>query len=84
MGIGALEDAASGEDGILAGVTSGATWVDVSTVSPRVSRQLQLLRTDYQLTAAGKRALSGKRSAWLEFTATISAALEGRPCPDPA
>ena len=41
-------------------------------------------RRDYQLTAAGKRALSGKRSAWLEFTATISAALEGRPCPDPA
>jgi PadR family transcriptional regulator PadR len=41
-------------------------------------------RRDYQLTAAGTRALSGKRSAWLEFTATISAALEGRPCPDPA
>jgi DNA-binding PadR family transcriptional regulator len=41
-------------------------------------------RRDYQLTPAGTRALSGKRSAWLEFTATISAALEGRPCPDPA
>jgi PadR family transcriptional regulator PadR len=41
-------------------------------------------RRDYQLTPAGTRALSGKRSAWLEFTATISAALEGRSCPDPA
>jgi DNA-binding PadR family transcriptional regulator len=41
-------------------------------------------RRDYQLTPAGTRALSGKRSSWLEFTATISAALEGRPCPDPA
>jgi 3-hydroxyisobutyrate dehydrogenase-like beta-hydroxyacid dehydrogenase len=37
---GALEDAASGADGILAGLASGATWIDVSTVSPRVSRQL--------------------------------------------
>jgi DNA-binding PadR family transcriptional regulator len=41
-------------------------------------------RRDYQLTPAGARALSGKRSAWHDFSATISAALEGRPCPDPA
>jgi hypothetical protein len=35
-----LESAASGSDGILAGLSTGKTWVDVSTVSPRVSRQL--------------------------------------------
>jgi 3-hydroxyisobutyrate dehydrogenase-like beta-hydroxyacid dehydrogenase len=36
----ALEAAASGPDGILAGLAAGKIWVDVSTVSPRVSRQL--------------------------------------------
>jgi 3-hydroxyisobutyrate dehydrogenase-like beta-hydroxyacid dehydrogenase len=36
----ALESASSGPDGILAGLTDGTTWVDVSTVSPRVSRAL--------------------------------------------
>jgi 3-hydroxyisobutyrate dehydrogenase-like beta-hydroxyacid dehydrogenase len=35
-----LEDIASGPDGILAGLEAGKTWVDVSTVSPRVSREL--------------------------------------------
>jgi 3-hydroxyisobutyrate dehydrogenase-like beta-hydroxyacid dehydrogenase len=36
----ALEAAASGPDGLLAGLGEGKTWVDVSTVSPRVSREL--------------------------------------------
>jgi 3-hydroxyisobutyrate dehydrogenase-like beta-hydroxyacid dehydrogenase len=36
----ALEAAASGPDGILAGLDSGKIWVDVSTVSPRASRAL--------------------------------------------
>jgi len=36
----ALEAAASGPDGILAGLAEGNVWVDVSTVSPRVSRSL--------------------------------------------
>jgi 3-hydroxyisobutyrate dehydrogenase-like beta-hydroxyacid dehydrogenase len=36
----ALESAASGPDGILAGLTERSIWVDVSTVSPRVSRAL--------------------------------------------
>jgi 3-hydroxyisobutyrate dehydrogenase-like beta-hydroxyacid dehydrogenase len=36
----ALEDVASGPDGILAGLKRGKTWVDVSTVSPRVSREM--------------------------------------------
>src|SRR6476620_2847392 len=36
----ALEAAASGPDGILAGLAADKVWVDVSTVSPRVSRQL--------------------------------------------
>jgi 3-hydroxyisobutyrate dehydrogenase-like beta-hydroxyacid dehydrogenase len=36
----ALEEVASGPDGILAGLGTGKTWVDVSTVSPQVSREL--------------------------------------------
>jgi 3-hydroxyisobutyrate dehydrogenase-like beta-hydroxyacid dehydrogenase len=35
-----LEEVASGPDGILAGLTAGKTWIDLSTVSPRVSREL--------------------------------------------
>jgi DNA-binding PadR family transcriptional regulator len=41
-------------------------------------------RRDYRLTPAGTRALEGKRADWRDFAATISAALEGTPCPDPA
>jgi len=41
-------------------------------------------RRMYQLTPAGVRALAGKRSDWREFAAVITAALEARPCPDPA
>jgi 3-hydroxyisobutyrate dehydrogenase-like beta-hydroxyacid dehydrogenase len=36
----ALESVASGPHGVLAGLTAGKVWVDVSTVSPRVSREL--------------------------------------------
>jgi 3-hydroxyisobutyrate dehydrogenase-like beta-hydroxyacid dehydrogenase len=35
-----LEEVASGPDGILAGLAAGKTLVDVSTVSPRVSREV--------------------------------------------
>ena len=35
-----LEEVAQAEDGILAGLSTGKVWVDVSTVSPRVSREL--------------------------------------------
>jgi 3-hydroxyisobutyrate dehydrogenase-like beta-hydroxyacid dehydrogenase len=35
-----LQEVASGPDGILAGLTAGKIWVDVSTVSPRASREL--------------------------------------------
>jgi DNA-binding PadR family transcriptional regulator len=38
----------------------------------------------YRLTATGAGALSGKRADWRIFATVISAALEGRPCPDPA
>jgi DNA-binding PadR family transcriptional regulator len=41
-------------------------------------------RREYRLTAAGKRALSGKRADWHNFAATISAALEAKPWPNPA
>ena len=41
-------------------------------------------RREYRLTAAGIRALSGKRADWRDFAATISAALETRPWPKPA
>jgi 3-hydroxyisobutyrate dehydrogenase-like beta-hydroxyacid dehydrogenase len=37
---GVLEQVASGPDGILAGLRPGKVWVDVSTVSPRASRDL--------------------------------------------
>ena len=37
---GVLESVASGPNGILAGLTDGKTWVDVSTVSPHVSREI--------------------------------------------
>jgi 3-hydroxyisobutyrate dehydrogenase-like beta-hydroxyacid dehydrogenase len=36
----ALDEVASGPDGILAGITIDKIWVDVSTVSPRASREL--------------------------------------------
>ncbi len=35
-----LEAVAVGADGILAGLSAGKVWVDLSTVSPRVSREL--------------------------------------------
>jgi 3-hydroxyisobutyrate dehydrogenase-like beta-hydroxyacid dehydrogenase len=35
-----LEDVASGPDGILAGLAAGKIWADMSTVSPRASRDL--------------------------------------------
>src|SRR6476659_1469566 len=35
-----LEDVASGPDGILAGLATEKVWVDVSTVSPQVSRDI--------------------------------------------
>jgi PadR family transcriptional regulator, regulatory protein PadR len=41
-------------------------------------------RRDYRLTPAGARALSGRRADWRDFAAMVSAALEGRPCPNPA
>jgi PadR family transcriptional regulator PadR len=41
-------------------------------------------RRSYQLTPAGIRTLSGKRSDWQDFAAMITSALERRPCPDPA
>jgi 3-hydroxyisobutyrate dehydrogenase-like beta-hydroxyacid dehydrogenase len=36
----ALEDIAAGPDGILAGIAARTVWVDMSTVSPHVSREL--------------------------------------------
>jgi 3-hydroxyisobutyrate dehydrogenase-like beta-hydroxyacid dehydrogenase len=35
-----LESVASGPDGILAGLTEGKVWVDMSTVSPKASREV--------------------------------------------
>jgi PadR family transcriptional regulator PadR len=53
-----------------AGLIRG-TW-DTTATRPR--------RT-YQLTAAGRRALSAQRQSWRDFSATVTALLEGRPCP---
>jgi len=41
-------------------------------------------RREYRLTPAGDRALSGRRADWRDFSAMVTAALEGRPCPNPA
>ena len=41
-------------------------------------------RRYYRLTPAGEQALAGRRADWREFAATVSAVLEGGPCPDPA
>jgi DNA-binding PadR family transcriptional regulator len=41
-------------------------------------------RREYRLTAAGRRALSGKRADWQDFAAMISAALDAKQCPSPA
>jgi PadR family transcriptional regulator PadR len=41
-------------------------------------------RRNYRLTPAGGRALAGKRAAWQDFAAMMSAALDGKPCPNPA
>jgi PadR family transcriptional regulator len=41
-------------------------------------------RRYYELTAVGQRALAGRRADWRQFAATVTAVLEGWPCPDPA
>lgn len=41
-------------------------------------------RRSYRPTAAGGRALPGKRADWRDFAAIMGAALEGRPWPSPA
>jgi DNA-binding PadR family transcriptional regulator len=41
-------------------------------------------RREYRLTAAGSLALSGRRANWRAFSAMVTAALDGRPCPSPA
>lgn len=41
-------------------------------------------RRAYRLTAAGSRALSGKRADWRDFVTVVNAALDGRPWPSPA
>lgn len=38
-------------------------------------------RRTYKLTAAGRRALAGRREGWREFSTLVSALMEGRPCP---
>src|ERR687891_1190726 len=50
----ALEDIASGPDGILAGLEGGKTWVDVSTVSPPASRDVaeRVLKTGARMLDA--------------------------------
>jgi PadR family transcriptional regulator, regulatory protein PadR len=56
-----------------AGLIAG-TW---SVVSGR-------RRREYRLTPAGVRALSGRRAAWRDFSAIVTAALEERACPNPS
>ena len=41
-------------------------------------------RRDYALTPAGRQALSGRRADWRDFSAMVTAALEGSPWPTTA
>jgi PadR family transcriptional regulator PadR len=41
-------------------------------------------RRSYELTAKGARALGDQRADWRQFSALVSAALDGRPWPSPA
>jgi PadR family transcriptional regulator, regulatory protein PadR len=41
-------------------------------------------RRNYELTAAGRRSLAGRRADWHEFAAVVNAALEGLPWPERA
>jgi len=41
-------------------------------------------RRDYELTPDGRQALTGRRADWRDFSAMVSAALEGNPWPSPA
>ena len=41
-------------------------------------------RRSYQLTEAGHRALTDKRTDWREFAGVVGAVLEGRPWPSPS
>jgi DNA-binding PadR family transcriptional regulator len=54
-----------------AGLISGE-WDTTSAARPRRA---------YRLTPAGRSALSGERAGWREFSDTVTALLEGRPCP---
>jgi DNA-binding PadR family transcriptional regulator len=38
-------------------------------------------RRYYRLSAAGRKTLAARRADWREFAATVSAVLEGGPCP---
>jgi DNA-binding PadR family transcriptional regulator len=38
-------------------------------------------RRTYELTAAGRRRLSGNRAAWRDFASAVTAILEPAPCP---
>ena len=77
--------------------TSGRLDLPTGTIYPALRRleQAGLIRgswsvvgerrrREYRLTAAGRRALSGKRADWRDFAATVSAAVEGAPWPNPA
>jgi 3-hydroxyisobutyrate dehydrogenase-like beta-hydroxyacid dehydrogenase len=46
----AVQDVASGQAGILAGLTGAKIWVDVSTISPRASRDLAARAHDLGVT----------------------------------
>lgn len=69
----ALERAAAGPDGILAGLAAGKTWVDVSTVSPRVSRELAA-----QVREHGAAMLDAARARDCERVGRLAAVGSGR------
>ena len=77
--------------------TSGRLDLPTGTIYPALRRLEQAglirgswsvvggrCRREYRLAAAGHQGLSGKRAASRDFAATVSAALEGTPWPNPA
>jgi len=60
-----LESVASGHDGVLAGLAEPKVWIDMSTVSPRASRELDPLHPPTRAAACnvGDSPVSSKLSA---------------------
>ena len=71
---------------VVAGTTAVITGATAALAHKPGVRHLQAgrRRRDYELTPAGRQALSGRRADWRDFSAMVTAALEGSTWPSPA